>query len=175
MLALVIGHSKKSKGAYNKDSKLYEFDFNEKLVHDISNILKINHVIIYRRTYKDLPKDINELNPSHVISFHCNAFNTKATGTETLYYHKSSKGEQIANILQNKIVEILGLSDRGIKSRTTEDRGGYLLRYTNAPCVIIEPFFIDNNEDLKTARSKYNQLVQGFVDALEEVSRVPTY
>ncbi len=170
MLALVIGHSEKSKGAYNKDNNISEFDFNQKLVHDISNILRINHTIVYRNGYKNLPKDINKLNPSHVISFHCNAFNTKATGTEVLYYHTSFKGKKMAKILQSKMVEILGLPDRGIKSRTVEDRGGYLLKYTNAPCVILEPFFIDNNGDLKAARSKYNQLVQGFVDTLEEVS-----
>jgi N-acetylmuramoyl-L-alanine amidase len=76
----------------------------------------------YRRTYKELPDDINALNPDFIISLHCNAFNGKASGTEVLYYHKSEKGKKMAEILLNHLVEYLKLPNRGIKPGTAEER-----------------------------------------------------
>ncbi len=79
-----------------------------------------------------------------------------------LYYHRSTKGKQAASILQAKLIEALSLPARGIKARTTEDRGGYLLKYTAAPCIISEPFFIDNDDDLKVATEKRDRLVSAY-------------
>ncbi|MCP4503027.1 MAG: N-acetylmuramoyl-L-alanine amidase, partial [Deltaproteobacteria bacterium] len=120
-------------------------------------------------TYRALPKQINEHHPDLVVSLHCNAFNKKATGTETLYYHASTEGKRMASLLQRKIVDVLGLADRGIKPKHSEDRGGYLLRETNAPCVLAEPFFIDNNKDLKIAQANHSDLVRAYADAINEM------
>ena len=72
-----------------------------------------------------------------------------------MYYHKSKQGKAIAQIFQNNMLSALGLSNRGLKPISAEDRGGYLLRYTNAPCVLIEPFFIDNNSDFDIVMNSY--------------------
>ena len=145
LCALVIGHKKSSPGAVNENAGLTEFDFNDYLAIRIEKKVKKMRVQrIYRRTYKELPDDINTLNPDFIVSLHCNAFNGRASGTEALYYHKSEKGKKMAEILLNHLVEHLKLPDRGIKPKTAEDRGGLLLRYTKAPCLIAEPFFIDN-------------------------------
>ncbi|MDL1985814.1 MAG: N-acetylmuramoyl-L-alanine amidase [Deltaproteobacteria bacterium] len=127
---------------------------------------------IYRRTYKDLPDDINALNPNFIISLHCNAFNTQVAGTEVLYYHKSENGKKMAEILLKYLLEHLKLPDRGIKSRMSEDRGGYLLRYTQAPCLIAEPFFIDNNSDLARAQEDLDGLAAAYAAAIDEVSQI---
>lgn len=141
--ALVIGHKKTSPGASNRSSGLTEFAFNDVLSIEIeSEESGVEVQRVYRRTYNLLPDDINQLNPDFIVSLHCNAFNRSASGTEVLYYHRSTKGKLAAEILRDNLVDALGLSNRGIKSRTSEDRGGYLLRYTNAPCIIAEPFFI---------------------------------
>jgi len=58
----------------------------------------------------------------------------------------------MAKILNTQLVKALGLKDRGIKVKTAEDRGGYLLKNIATPCVIAEPFFIDN--DLETVNDK---------------------
>jgi N-acetylmuramoyl-L-alanine amidase len=170
--ALVIGHKKSSPGASNSSSGLTEFVFNEKLAIDIEKeVSGVEVQRVYRRTYNSLPSDINELNPDFIISLHCNAFDGSASGTEVLYYHRSAKGKLIASILNNKLVEALGLKDRGIKPKTTEDRGGYLLKNTSAPCVIAEPFFIDNNMDFKTATDKREVLVNAYAGATEAIAR----
>jgi N-acetylmuramoyl-L-alanine amidase len=169
--ALVIGHKKSSSGASNKESGLTEFAFNEKLAMEIED--EVNDVDvqrIYRRTYKTLPGDINEFNPDFIISLHCNAFNETASGTEVLYYHRSVKGKIMAEILNEKLVAALGLNNRGIKSKSTEDRGGYLLKSTSAPCVIAEPFFIDNNSDLKVVIDNMDALIKAYATSITSIA-----
>lgn len=171
--ALVIGHKKNSPGASNAASGLTEFDYNDRLAMDIEKEVQgVALQRVYRRTYRSLPDDINELAPDFVISLHCNAFNKEVSGSETLYYHRSLIGEKMARILQKQIVRVLKLKDRGIVSRTAEDRGGYLLSYTKAPCVIVEPFFIDNDEDLRLAQKKHSRLVSAYAKAIQEIAKL---
>jgi len=172
LCALVIGHKKRSPGAKNAKANLTEFDFNEDLALRIERKIERTDIQrIYRRTYKELPDDINALNPDFIVSLHCNAFNGEVSGTEVLYYHKSQKGKKMAEILLSHLVEQLKLPNRGIKPKTTEDRGGYLLRYTNAPCVIAEPFFIDNDNDLAGTQEDMDGLVAAYAAAIEEISQ----
>ena len=171
LCALVIGHKKKSPGAVNTNSNISEFDFNEDLAMQIEKKAEKAQIQrIYRRTYKQLPDDINELGPDFIVSLHCNAFNTEASGTEMLYYHKSEKGKEIAKILLSRIVDHLKLPDRGIKPKTSEERGGYLLRYTDAPCVIAESFFIDNDDDLARAQEDIEGLAGVYAKAIDQIS-----
>jgi N-acetylmuramoyl-L-alanine amidase len=167
-IALVVGHKETAKGAYNITHNISEFDFNNRLAIDISNKTSEYITIIYRSGYKALPDVINIIDPIFVVSLHCNAFNTKASGSEVLYYHSSTRGKKLATVFQEKIKAVLNLPDRGVKSKSAEDRGGYLLRYTNAPCIICEPFFIDNDSDLETARENYVELVNAYASAIEE-------
>lgn len=172
-IALVIGHKKARPGACNKDAGLCEFEFNEKLAHDIESKGELEDLhIVYRRTYSKLPQDINNLKPDVAVSLHCNAFNEKASGSEVLYYHSSVKGEKIAKSFLNNIVGVLGLPNRGIKPKGTEDRGGYVLRYTNAPCIISEPFFIDNDLDLLLVRNRYDNFVAALIKSFKEIESI---
>jgi N-acetylmuramoyl-L-alanine amidase len=43
-------------------------------------------------------------------------------------------------------------------------------RGTIAPCVIAEPFFIDNDKDLTRAQADIDGLVQAYADAIDEIS-----
>ena len=171
LCALVIGHKKKTPGAKNVNSNISEFEFNEDLALRVERkVEKAQVQRIYRRTYKHLPDDINELNPDFIISLHCNSFDTKVSGTEVLYYHKSEKGKKVAEILLSHLIDHLKLPNRGIKPKTAEDRGGYLLRYTNAPCVIAEPFFIDNDSDLAKAQEDIEGLAEVYAKAVDQIS-----
>lgn len=173
LCALVIGHKKKSPGAGNKNQNLYEYDFNNDLALRIERTVGDTDIQrVCRRTYILLPDDINALKPDFIISLHCNAFNAAVSGTEVLYYHKSSKGEKMARILLKHLVEFLELPERGIKPKTAEDRGGYLLRYTHKPCVIAEPFFIDNDRDLAKAQGDMEGLASAYAKAIDEISRI---
>ncbi len=88
-----------------------------------------------------------------------------------LYYHRSIKGKLIAGILNEQLVEALSLKNRGLKPKASEDRGGHLLKNTVAPCVIAEPFFIDNNKDLETAIDKRELLVKAYANGIEAIAK----
>jgi len=169
--ALVIGHKKESPGACNANYGDSEYEFNNILAGMIENRMGKSSIIKVYRTgsYTKLPAQINALLPSFILSLHCNSFNKKVSGTEVLYYEHSGRGRIIAGLLQERLVRCLKLSDRGIRAKSEDDRGGYLLKYTSAPCVIAEPFFIDNDEDLLTAKALMEELVKAYADAIDEI------
>ena len=168
--SLVIGHKEEKPGACNDKHGICEFEFNKYLVLAVSKELDyIPHRVHFRRSYSELPSQINALDPGFIISFHCNAYNGSASGTEVLYYETSRKGKVIADILNRELVKALELRDRGIKPKSEEDRGGYLLKNTIAPCVICEPFFIDNDSDLERAQERRDDLVNAYVGGIHKI------
>ena len=172
LCALVIGHKKTSPGAVNPSTGLSEFAFNDELSRLIEQEVQgVAVQRVYRRTLETLPHDLNALSPDFIVSLHCNAFNGRASGTEVLYYHRSHQGRKLAEILLKHLVAHLKLPNRGLKPCTAEDRGGYLLRYTKAPCVIAEPFFIDNDQDLARAQEDKQGLARAYARAIEEAAR----
>ncbi len=178
---LIVGHKANKPGACNKDNNICEYQFNDQLACDIYDYLEENKSevsiqIIRRQTYKSLPDDVNKFEVDFCISLHCNAahpdYTGKWNGTETLYYHKSKRGKLMAEIVQKNLVVCLEFRDRGILPRKTEDRGGYLLRYTDMPCIIAEPFFIDNNNAYKTVIDRYDRLVRAYAYSIEQIAKM---
>ena len=178
-LALIVGHSAEKKGAHNTKYKVYEYDFNlkfaERLKFELDKIaIGLETEIIFRDTYNNLPHKVNEHKPDFIISLHCNAFDQKASGSEVLYYHTSVMGKALAKALQQQITHALRLPDRGIKPLVRQDRGGYLLKNTLAPCVITEPFFIDNNRDLSRACKQMDNLISAYIHAISNYCKALT-
>ena len=148
LIALDYGHSKKADdGAYGI---LEEFKVNreygslvkkylEQLGHTVDVVSKDtcinkNDALSYRVQMEHKKKyDI-------YISCHANCFNGTAEGCEVLYY--SNTGKVYAKKVVNEIAK-LGYKNRGAKFRDNL----YVLKKTNAPAIIIEPFFIDNKSD----------------------------
>lgn len=174
-VALVVGHSQGSKGAVNEKSGVSEFEYNDKIADQIEYLLRgtdISCEIVFREKLIDLPEKINALEPDFIVSLHCNAYDTKVSGTEVLHYHSSETGKAMAEVLQEHLLFALGLNNRGVKPKHSEDRGGFLLRYTKAPCVIAEPFFIDNDEDFDVAQLRSHRLAEAYVSAIKDIAQV---
>lgn len=175
-VALNIGHYFKKpvwdSGAINRTHNITEWEYNRSLVFDhLEQKFLYNtevDIIPISAPWSTLPNAVNKTNADLCISFHCNAFNGNATGTETLYFKYSEKGKQIAQLFQTNIVATLGLPNRGIKDRTSADRGGALLQKTNMPCIILEPFFIDNNTDLAVGLEKKAELANMYYHLITE-------
>ena len=151
---LLAGHNFKSPGCHTViDGKIItEFDLTTWLVAEVfkkERLIGIDLIIKARNEYKDLVNEVNTLNADYLISCHFNAYNEKTQGTEVLYSHKSAKGKDLAIIAQKKLIEHLGLNDRGIKSITLKDRGGAILNKTKPVAILLEPFFLDNITDKK--------------------------
>lgn len=77
------------------------------------------------------------------ISIHCNAANGAAKGTETLVYSPHGTSYQLAECIQNQIVNTFDTVDRGIKTRPDLA----VLRGTDMPAILVELAFIDNEDD----------------------------
>ena len=175
-IAVVIGHSNNSQGAINKRYEMSEYKFFEPLAYGIRNNfsdfnLTDEIVVIHRENgYSKLPSEINSFNVDLVVSLHANAHDTSVEGCEMLYYHKSEAGKECATIFQKKVQKLLANSDRGVKPKSSEDRGGYLLKETNAPCIICEPFFIDNDADFGFAQMMFKQgeMTVAYCEAINE-------
>jgi len=123
--------------------------------------------IIQEKSFGELPRRINLLKPDVIISLHLNSYSTSSSGTETLFWSKSTRSKRLAELVQTKMVSILGLPNRGIKGLTT-GRGVALLRDTNSPCVILEPAFISNPKDLAVWKSKVSELSKGIALGVSE-------
>ncbi len=169
-ICLVVGHSRKNKGAKNEKHDVNEFDFNNGIAAKIYDDLKaksdLDVKIIFRDgRYSELPTKVNMYKPDFIVSLHCNAFNKRTQGSEVLYHHKSVRSKEIARLLQEQFVSI-PIRDRGIKAKSSEDRGGLLLRETDAPCVIAEPFFIDSPAELEFIMERTDKLIDAYVNGI---------
>ena len=71
-------------------------------------------------------------------------------GTETYIYSQFSKAKDIADKIQDSIVNRLGTKNRGVKINPSL----YVLKNTNMPAVLIETAFIDNAEDSEKLRNR---------------------
>jgi N-acetylmuramoyl-L-alanine amidase len=83
----------------------------------------------------------NTIKPDIFISLHTNAFNGNAYGSEVHILGKGGKAE----VLANKLIPQLSKTfhNRGLKLSPNL----YVLKYTNAPAVLLECGFIDNKSD----------------------------
>lgn len=168
-ICLSVGHSEKEQGAVNQTYGVTEFQFNSALAPLIKEQLhKLGHevVLVWRESLKDLPKKINATGADVAVELHCNAFNKIASGTEVLHYPSSKRGAKLAQFIQDSLVDILDLRDRGVKPSERE----LILRATSMPCVILEPGFIDNDVDYLLMKNHKEELALAIASGIHEYS-----
>jgi len=178
--ALVVGHKPTRAGACNQTYRICEFELTDNIVDMVMESLRdsvdpdcgIELVKVLRNTYGELPFDINKLHPDFIVSFHCNSFDSKVSGTETLYCYGSTRGKKVAEIIQRNMVTSLGLPDRGVIPKREKERGGHLLKHTKAPAVLLEPFFIDNDSDFERFVLKKQLFISAIQKSLFEVADI---
>lgn len=166
-IVLDIGHCASSPGAENACYRMTEYQFWQTFAPRIARYLQElgqDPVIINRQIngggtgMTACVKACNAQDGDLIVALHANAYNGRVSGTETLYWHNSPRGQRLASCIQSRMVKALGLPDRGIKPIRGDERGGAQLRGTVAPCVIVEPFFLDRDEDYETALENADSL-----------------
>lgn len=170
-----IGHCPSAPGAENRTYGISEYRFwrmfAQRLVYYL-NGYGHGAVIVNRETdgggtgMTACVRACNAANADVIVALHANAYNGKASGSETLYWHTSPRGKRLAQCIQAQVVKTLCLPDRGIKPITGTERGGAQLRGTVAPCVIVEPFFIDNDADCGKALKQAHNLCGAIADGI---------
>lgn len=146
-------------GAVNDNTGLRECDVALAVGDLVAHYLKAAGVGVTNVFQCDSLEEIcNQANASSAdlfISIHCNSFaDSDAKGTETWACAGSYVGHDLANCIQNQIVDALGTIDRGVKTATPGINGLYVLTNTDAPAVLIELAFISNDEDERLLAEK---------------------
>ena len=165
---LDAGHGGKDSGA-TKGSR-HEADDVLKVVKKVGKKLKekySNVVVGYSRTsdiYESPSKkadDGNSFDADYFFSFHRNAYNGNAKGWETEYKSHSTVKDGVMSDL-NKRMKKIGFSIRGDKQRDNL----VVLNQTSMPALLFEIGFIDNTGDNKIFDSKFDEIVDAFVDVI---------
>ena len=104
----------------------------------------------------------NEWGADIFVSLHCNAFNTQAKGTETLY--KSFNGQRLANDIQRQIIRSIHTTNRGVKKR--DDL--WVLNGTDAVAVLVEMAFIDNEYDHSLLMNDLDTIVRAIARGITD-------
>ncbi|WP_369384438.1 N-acetylmuramoyl-L-alanine amidase [Halalkalibacter wakoensis] len=103
-------------------------------------------------------KIANDAKADLFISIHANAAaSASATGTETYWNnsHSSEESKALAEAINKRLVEDLGMRDRGAKQANF-----VVIRETKMPSVLIELGFITNSRDAAVMkRSDFNEVV----------------
>lgn len=153
-LAIVVGHNSEKQGAVRGDTGETEFRFNSRIADMMHELHRANPVpgleirTFFRRPGLGYSREIGEVydavdawGADASIELHFNgASDPRATGTEVLS-SGTAASLRLAGALQKEITQTLGLRDRGIRTRSRQDRGGQSLFSGRAPAVLVEPFF----------------------------------
>jgi len=154
-VALIVGHNKKSQGAVSQYKNVTEYQINKILVKQVQERLnefassyKVDTYIRDREDITDLIAEVNITDYEYVLEFHLNSFqDVNVRGSETLYWHSSQKGKQLAEHLLKSLGKTF--PKRDILPIKKGDRGWQILKLTKSPAIIIETCFISNHKDLE--------------------------
>lgn len=168
MIALSAGHYPDKQGACYEG--FCEYPEARRWVRLIEDALpdSIGSVIVPTGTLAQKVAYINQIKPTLVAEIHFNSDPTHSgKGSECLYHATSSKGLELANIIQSAISGFLP-PNRGTKPR--DDL--YLLRKTSCPAVIIEPEFIHNRDIIEANRDVICEVIaDALVEGYEEMRK----
>lgn len=150
-LGIVVGHNARAQGAVRQDTGETEFAWNSQLAEMIQNRTRREGVAVrvFFRAYmgsntreiQDVYRRTDEWGADATCELHFNSHHTEsATGTETLT-SGSKASVRFAEAVQDEILDVLGLRDRGEKVVSRTGRGGKSLHFGRAPAILVEPFF----------------------------------
>ncbi|WP_439022804.1 N-acetylmuramoyl-L-alanine amidase [Bacillus thuringiensis] len=108
----------------------------------------------------NIVRNCNSHDVDLVVSFHLNAFDTKANGVEVCYYDQQALAEKVSAQLSKDI----GWYNRGAKERRFGEKRLHVLAETKAPAILIELGFIDNEADM--AKWDVDKIANSIVYAL---------
>ncbi|HSQ87302.1 N-acetylmuramoyl-L-alanine amidase [Romboutsia sp.] len=154
------GHGGADSGALNKvNSTIQEKNYTLDTSLAAAQYLRNNGVNVVLTRDKDVTMALaertsmaNSIGPDLLTSIHYNSYNTLASGVEVYYKSADVNGgtsKTLATNILNSILEKFSLKNRGIKTRVTSTGVDYyhMIRESQAPSVIVECSFIDNEND----------------------------
>lgn len=175
-VAVIVGHSAKSPGAYGKPPiDTNEYQWNKDLAARMASLAPARGLDLHVLTRDNggvvaAYTQAAQLGAVAIVELHFNAATSPtATGTETIY--DAPHDIPLAKLCQAAMVKALGLADRGIQTpwegrgEANDDAAQHI------PSVIVEPFFGSNAADCQRAHERKAQLAVALTDALAEFVR----
>lgn len=162
-VAIVIGHTKRQKGACSPFGIPCEWDFNKKVASYLEDIADIHYynpyTIGYTRRVKELAKKLNKKNYKLIVELHYNAAgSSQANGTECLYYFKNRWTKELSQDFSKMFAEDFGTTIRGNNGAKAlvnlKDRGFAAVYYPKAPAILVEPIFGSNRSDVNKIKGR---------------------
>jgi N-acetylmuramoyl-L-alanine amidase len=178
-IAIVVGHTQRSPGAYATEPiNQNEYSFNKSIAESCFLSLKQQGVpvaVFFRDGVGISGAYQNAVawGASFAIELHFNGhIDTAATGTETLYGTRSIASERFASSFQSMMLSVFGLRDRGLIRREPGDglRGSQNVNMASLPTALLEPFFGSNPMDSAKATAQRDNYIAGLVNTLRTVS-----
>ncbi|MEH7252836.1 N-acetylmuramoyl-L-alanine amidase [Neobacillus niacini] len=172
---LDAGHGYNTAGKRTIDGMM-EYEFTSKVAVIARDILSTyQNVTVYfaHSDDRDVPLQertnaANRLKVDAYVSIHANAYGSTwndANGIETYVYTTNHQETyQLAQKVQNNMVSLTGLSNRGVKTANF-----HVLRETSMPAILVECGFMTNRNEAALMRSDDYQrkCAQAIVNALE--------
>lgn len=185
-IALCVGHSRqingKTEGGAVSFGGVSEHAYNKELADLILADLGRDVGVALWNRYEGngygaaiswLSGEIKKKDAVLAIELHFNCATGDARGAEWLYWHSSTKGKELASCIHSAFTkELPEIKDRGIKPRSSGDRGSDFLRATHCPAVICEPFFGDNKEDWRIAVTNKKEIAAAIANGIRSYLKI---
>ena len=177
-VALIIGHNKRSKGAYSQIVGS-EYDYWKRIAEKIKT--KIPGLVdvyerkpnqYYTREMFEVLEELNKNDYKFCMELHFNAAaSEQANGCECLVYYGNNKAKELATNFMARLQNIFGSKIRGnhgiIEIQDSKVRGGYGICNSKDTYILVEPFFGSNpDESLKFSVEK--DVVNLFINFIKE-------
>ncbi len=118
------------------------------LSHDIVIVNPKGRCVSVRDSLWTRCNNANKARADRYVSFHFNAFNGIAEGTEVFY--TSTAGKRMAVPVVDEICKLSHGSHKFIKRGAKRTSHYYVLNNTNMPAILVETCFCDNSKDMET-------------------------
>ncbi|MDD3236794.1 MAG: N-acetylmuramoyl-L-alanine amidase [Candidatus Gastranaerophilales bacterium] len=161
------GHGGKDSGAIGK-SGIKEKIITNKIARILGSKLFEKGYIVElfqeEKGLEDISNQEKNSNSNLFVSIHCNSHaNRTANGVETFYYSSSLNGKKAAQCVQNSLINVTKLINRGVKTE-----GFYVLKTTKAPAILVECAFISNTNEEKLLNEKPELFAEGIFQGIIE-------
>lgn len=168
--AIIIGHDKTSPGAWSPFLHTSEYIYNSEVASYLGGVADIYKRPLgggYTTQMRKLAEILNPKGYDLVVELHFNSFNGEANGCEAIIYPGNDFSRNAGNDFCDLVSARYQIENRGVKEHGKGDRGYGFLSLMEAPAIILEPFFGDNEEAEKFANeAKYADLIKDWLKCL---------
>lgn len=174
-VALIIGHNKRSKGAFSMVVGS-EYDYwkliAERIKYKIPEIVDIYEREPNQNYVREMNKvlvELNKHNYEYCLELHFNsALDSKANGCECLIYKGNEKAKELSTNFLARLQHKFNSKYRGvIEVSDSKSRGGYGICNSKDTYILTEAFF-GSNVDEALKFSIFNDVVELFVNFIKD-------